>query len=111
MLILGGLGFIASWLFSLIIFAETKAKIAGYLGLVVAVTLPTLTAFGELAMFDRHTLYSRRNDIGFAINASAILIGVSLRLLHTIRVQDLSVRHGYLASIKSENRTLEKRSM
>jgi hypothetical protein len=76
MLILGGLGFIASWLLSRIILADVQAQIASYLGLVVAVTVPTLTAFSELAISDRHSLYSRRHDIGFTLNASAISVGV-----------------------------------
>ncbi|MEV6348720.1 hypothetical protein [Actinoplanes sp. NPDC051851] len=74
-LVFAGLGFLAAWLMAEVIISGSRAELAQYLAMLVGLTIPAVTAFAELVVLDRHTLYSRRRDLGFAITLTAIIAG------------------------------------
>jgi hypothetical protein len=74
--VFAGLGFLAAWLMAEVITSGVKAELAQYLAMLAGLTVPTVTAFAELVVLDRHSLYSRRRDLGFAITMVAIVSGI-----------------------------------
>ncbi|MDI5966839.1 hypothetical protein [Streptantibioticus silvisoli] len=84
--VLGGLTFLAAWLMLTLLQAKSHSSgdLANYWSILFALIVPFFSAGAELTVFDRHTLYARRRDIGFTLLASVMgtsTIGVLYFLL------------------------------
>jgi hypothetical protein len=76
-LVFAGLGFLAAWLMAQAVVAGTEPELAQYLAMLGGLAIPTVTAFAEIVAHDRHSLYARRRDLGFAVTLIAIVAGVA----------------------------------
>lgn len=102
-LVFASLGFFAAWLMATVITSRIRAELSQYLAMLASLTVPAATAFAELVVLDRHSLYSRRRDLGFAIT----MIAISSGILGTIGAVSLSIASGFgTTEVKGITKTL-----